>query len=282
MNKTAFITMDFESLYDAECISNKNLERNESYSCHDGLLIYLDMLKKYNIKATIFVLASSINDITLPYLKRAIDEGHEIALHGYTHKSPLSMSLSEFERNIVLAKEFIKDKLNIEVKGYRAPCFGITNDMIDILRKNDFIYDASNLNFRRAINSGLIDLDNYEQKCDLVFQRDNFFEFNPSGEKMLGYNNLPISGGGYIRLIPWFIIGHHIKKHLKKHDSYMLYIHPFELISKKLPKIGKVGKRNRMYLTVHRRICKTRINKVFKLLNKYGYKYSKMIDYTKK
>ena len=45
----------------------------------------LDILKKYNVKATFFVLGSNVE--TKPELvKREYEEGHFIAIHGYSHK----------------------------------------------------------------------------------------------------------------------------------------------------------------------------------------------------
>lgn len=45
----------------------------------------LDVLKKYNIKATFFVLGNRVN-MNPDIVKRAYDEGHYIANHGYSHK----------------------------------------------------------------------------------------------------------------------------------------------------------------------------------------------------
>ena len=45
----------------------------------------LDILKKYNIKATFFVLGRSVES-NPDILKRAYEEGHYIANHGYSHK----------------------------------------------------------------------------------------------------------------------------------------------------------------------------------------------------
>ena len=42
----------------------------------------LDALKKYNVKATFFILNYDSNP---EYVKRAIDEGHTIGIHGYSH-----------------------------------------------------------------------------------------------------------------------------------------------------------------------------------------------------
>ncbi len=45
----------------------------------------LDILKKYNVKATFFVLGSNV-EARPELVKRAYEEGHFIAIHGYTHK----------------------------------------------------------------------------------------------------------------------------------------------------------------------------------------------------
>lgn len=45
----------------------------------------LDILARYNVKATFFVLGSNVDANPL-LVKRAYDEGHFIASHGYTHK----------------------------------------------------------------------------------------------------------------------------------------------------------------------------------------------------
>lgn len=64
----------------------------------------LDILKKYNVKATFFVLGSNV--VTKPELvKRAYDEGHFIAVHGYTHKysqvySSAQATLDEYNKTL--------------------------------------------------------------------------------------------------------------------------------------------------------------------------------------
>jgi peptidoglycan/xylan/chitin deacetylase (PgdA/CDA1 family) len=45
----------------------------------------LDTLKKFNIKATFFLLTDNITDKTLPVVKRMVAEGHTIASHHHDH-----------------------------------------------------------------------------------------------------------------------------------------------------------------------------------------------------
>ena len=44
----------------------------------------LDILKRYNIKATFFII--NFDDSQIPILQRMIDEGHSIGIHGYSHE----------------------------------------------------------------------------------------------------------------------------------------------------------------------------------------------------
>lgn len=45
----------------------------------------LDLLERYHVKATFFVLGTSISEETAPLLQRMVDMGCEIGIHGLTH-----------------------------------------------------------------------------------------------------------------------------------------------------------------------------------------------------
>lgn len=47
----------------------------------------LDILKKYNVKATFFMLSEKFNEKTLPLIKRVASEGHIIASHHHDHEN---------------------------------------------------------------------------------------------------------------------------------------------------------------------------------------------------
>lgn len=57
----------------------------------------LDVLKKYDIKATFFVLTSKLNEQTLPLIKRMLDEGHIVADHGPAHDNSNTLTESEWK-----------------------------------------------------------------------------------------------------------------------------------------------------------------------------------------
>ena len=130
MSKIAVFTMDVESFTDIECL--KNIKFKEDYNVNDGIKNYLDLLNKYNIKSNLFVLSSFI-DSNKEILKDALKDGHKIALHGYDHTSPSLLNDNDFKNSIIKAKKHINELLNIEVDGYRAPCFSISNSKFSIL-----------------------------------------------------------------------------------------------------------------------------------------------------
>lgn len=86
----------------------------------------LDLLKKYGVKATFFVLTDKIDESDRPILKRIVDEGHILASHGAHHKNPNNMNESEFYYNLKssvvkltdILKEFGSDQKGLY---YRFP-----------------------------------------------------------------------------------------------------------------------------------------------------------------
>jgi peptidoglycan/xylan/chitin deacetylase (PgdA/CDA1 family) len=60
----------------------------------------LDLLKKFNVKATFYIVGSRINNKTLPILKRMIDEGHILANHTWDHAKLTTVSAENFKADL--------------------------------------------------------------------------------------------------------------------------------------------------------------------------------------
>ena len=276
MNKVAFMTIDVESMYDSELLKDR-MKYNPKYSYECYLKDYIDLLNKYNIKGTLFVLESSIDKIK-DIIKYAIDNGHEIALHGKYHTSPLEQNNDEFIESIKESKEKIENEFNITIKGYRAPCFGIDDNKIKIIKDLGFKYDSSNLDFHLAKKSGRINLEDYKIENMSVASKDGFYEFSLSRVKAYS-GHLPVSGGGYIRLVPWFVMKYYIKKYFKSADSYVFYAHPFELGCGKIPHFKDLNWKENLYLKIGRRQFKKKIEYLIKLLKKKNFEFMTMNEY---
>ncbi len=276
MNKIAFMTIDVESLFDSELLKDR-LKYDPKYSYECYLKDYIDLLDKYNIKGTLFILESSLDE-TKDIIKYAINHGHEIALHGKNHTSPFEISDEDFKKEIKEVKERLEKEFNIEIKGYRAPCFGIDENKIKIIKELGFKYDSSNLDFHLAKKSGKINLDSYNKDYQYISSKDGFYEFSLA--KVKAYSgHMPVSGGGYIRLVPWFVMKYYIKKFFKNTDSYVFYCHPFEIGKGKIPSFKNLNWKEKLYLKIGRKSYLKKIEYIIKLLNKKGFEFKAMKEY---
>jgi peptidoglycan/xylan/chitin deacetylase (PgdA/CDA1 family) len=86
----------------------------------------LDILKKYNAKATFFILTRKVNEQTRPILERILKEGHILASHDHDHDNnnsePMANYYEELKKSITLIKS-IEKSAGVEQNGiyYRFP-----------------------------------------------------------------------------------------------------------------------------------------------------------------
>lgn len=83
----------------------------------------LDILKKNNIKATFFVVGNNINDNTAKTLKRAYNEGHQIAIHSYTHDYKLLYPNRKGNTDIIVKEVLDTEK---KIQKYLGPNYKAT------------------------------------------------------------------------------------------------------------------------------------------------------------
>ncbi len=77
-----------------------------------------------------------------PHLvKEIVQEGHEIASHGYNHVRYPHLSANDRERDLVRSLKTF-DKMGIEIQGFRAPYDNYTDDMPGLLERHGIIWDG--------------------------------------------------------------------------------------------------------------------------------------------
>lgn len=224
MKKYAVLSMDVEDWYHLDYFEKE--ECDQSQSTLDGLDVYLDILDQYNIKTTFFIVGELV-EMLKDKIKLIQNKGHEICLHSYAHTRPLNLSLEEFKNDTITGINTFKEITNIEVKGYRAPCFSLDRDRLEILRELGFNFDSSKIKFDAHDLYGRIDLNDFNDLKSNIYKQNDFYEFEASTVEVLG-KNLPVSGGGYLRIFPWVMTKTLLKKYFKKNKHYFFYIHPFE------------------------------------------------------
>jgi peptidoglycan-N-acetylglucosamine deacetylase len=60
----------------------------------------LDILRKYNVKATFFVVTSTVNKSNFPIIKRILDEGHLLASHGRFHDNSNKITKEQWKTKV--------------------------------------------------------------------------------------------------------------------------------------------------------------------------------------
>lgn len=81
----------------------------------------LDILKKYDVKATFFVIGQESEEAKALY-KRIVDEGHTLAMHSYSHKyKALYSSLESFEEDFSKIQNYLYEVTGQECLFYRFP-----------------------------------------------------------------------------------------------------------------------------------------------------------------
>ncbi|NLD36519.1 MAG: DUF3473 domain-containing protein [Desulfatiglans sp.] len=179
------------------------------------------------IRATFFILGWIAD--RLPQLVQEIERrGHEVASHGYRHDLCTSQTKLDLQNDLIKSKHILEDLTGKAVLGYRAPSFVINQDMLKIIQGCGFLYDSSYNSFTLHDRYGHIDIPK-DQNKRLAFELiDNFYEI-PVSNLIVANQVLPWGGGGYFRLIPFFIYSLGVKLNLKKNDGFVFYIHPWEL-----------------------------------------------------
>lgn len=120
----------------------------------------LDILDKYKIKATFFVVGSLVSEYGSDYLKDTYNKGHSIGIHTYSHKyNQIYLSKDSYIQDFNKAKECVKNVIGIEPCIYRFPggscnCFiaCIKKDIIDELGTKGYCYYDWNVSGEDAVN----------------------------------------------------------------------------------------------------------------------------------
>ena len=267
MSKVAFMSMDVESYFDTSCLKNKKIDRDPKYNCAEEILTYANFLTKHHIKGTFFVTADFISEAK-PYLLEAIKQGHEIALHCLHHQSYKHYKKEEFRKVILEAKKIVKDELGVEPVGFRFPRYEYKKELLEVLKEEGFIYDSSVVRPNKS----------YKRIKDFVLYKDGLVEFAPNIYKF-PFKTVLLSGGGFYRFLKGKAMSKELKKHIAKHDSFMIYFHPFEIHKGYLPVPWNILYVQKKYLRHNRDVYLDSLDKMVTYLKDNGYEFSNMKEF---
>jgi len=210
----------------------------------------LDIFGQAGVSATFFTLGW-VGERHPDLLRRIVEQGHEVASHGYSHVPVHAQAVEEFRSDVRHTKRLLEDITGKAVKGYRAASFSIgakTLWALDVLAEEGYAYSSS-------IFPVVHDFYGMPSAPRFAFhpKRDDFLEVPLTTIAAFGHN-LPCSGGGYFRLAP-YAFSRWALRQVNKRDRQpcVFYFHPWE-IDPEQPRIegASVKSRFRHYLNLHR------------------------------
>ena len=93
----------------------------------------LDLLEKYNAKASFFLIGTNINEKSAATVKRAYDMGMEINNHSKTHSNMSKMSAEEMQAEIAFVDEKVEAITGEKTKFFRPPFLDVSAEMYDAI-----------------------------------------------------------------------------------------------------------------------------------------------------
>lgn len=209
----------------------------------------LELLDAHNTKATFFVLGW-IAENHRKMVSDIHEAGHEVASHGYNHRLIYDLSPEEFRQDVRTSKRILEAVTGSPVIGYRAASYSIMKKnlwALDILIEEGFRYDSSIFPIHHD-RYGFPESERFLH----VIKRDNgsIVEFPPTTYRLFG-QNIPVAGGGYLRLFPSGAVRKAIRSiNNKEGKSAVLYLHPWEIDVNQPRLNGKWKSRVRHYINL--------------------------------
>jgi polysaccharide deacetylase family protein (PEP-CTERM system associated) len=200
----------------------------------------LDMLDAQGAKATFFTLGW-IAERYPQIVRRIVADGHELASHGFGHERASDQSAEVFFADIERAKMLLEDLSGQQVQGYRAPSFSIGTANLwafDCLQRAGYRYSSSIYPIRHD-HYGMPDSPRFAYQV-----RDGLIEIPVTTLRVMN-RNLPSSGGGYFRLLPYALSRWMLSQvNAGDREAAIFYFHPWE-IDVDQPRVEGVGAKAR-------------------------------------
>ena len=210
----------------------------------------LDLFAEKRVHATFFVLGW-VAERHPELLQRIAAEGHEVASHGFSHVRATQQTPDAFRADVTRTRTLLEQTAGVPVRGYRAASFSIGRDnlwALDVLREVGYEYSSSIYPVRHDLY-GMPEAPRFAFRCP----RSGLLEIPMTTLRLAGHN-LPCSGGGYFRLLPYAYFRWAIGR-VNRHEgqSTVFYLHPWEVDPDQPRQQGLPWKsRFRHYTNLHR------------------------------
>ncbi len=209
----------------------------------------LELFEQHQAKCTFFTLGW-VAERYPNLIKAIVDQGHELASHGFSHQRATMMTPEEFREDVYRSKQVLESASGEAIIGYRAPSFSFNDSntwTYKILKDLGFEYSSSTYPIEHDLY-GVPDWPRFKYE-----RAEGIIEI-PVPTVRKNNRNSGIGGGGYFRLYPYWLSKRRIDNYLNtEKQPYSFYFHPWE-IDPDQPRIlgASVKSKLRHYLNLSR------------------------------
>ena len=243
------VSVDVEDYFHVEAFADV-VDRNQwgSYPCRveANTQRLLDLFDATGVKATFFILGW-VAERYPGLVRQIVEHGHEPACHSYWHRLVYKLTPEEFRADTLRAKHCIEQAAGQAVYGYRAPSFSITTRSawaLDVLAELGFRYDSSVFPVQHDVY-GVPDA----PRGPFVVNTGSgpMTEFPLATFRFRNGPNLPVAGGGYLRIFPYWYTKMGVQQAWKEGLPVISYVHPWEVDPEQPRLNGRFKSRLRHY-----------------------------------
>lgn len=221
------LTFDIEEWYLETILHGGRAYRFKQFD--DTFKKVLDELDLHGIKATFFCVGKLAVDF--PEVVREIAKrGHEVGCHSNLHTWLNKMTEEQLKADTTDALKALEDVSGQKVVSYRAPAFSITEDnkwAVNVLAESGIENDASIFPTNRDFGG----YKGFPQDTPCIISHEGVVlkEYPISLTTILS-KTMAYSGGGYFRLLPYWLVD----RTIKKRGYNICYFHLNDLIKQKI------------------------------------------------
>ncbi len=186
----------------------------------------LDLFGETGVKSTFFTLGW-VAERHPALIRRIVDEGHEIASHGWDHVRVFTMDAEMFRGDLRRARATLEDASGVKVTGYRAPSFSIdqrTPWAHRVLAEEGYAYSSSVAPISHD-HYGWADAPRhaYRPVADADLIELPITLASVAGKQI-------VTGGGFFRMFPGAITYRAVEQSNRdQHRPAVFYFHPWEI-----------------------------------------------------
>ena len=210
----------------------------------------LELFEKHNTRATFFTLGW-IAERYPKMIQRIVDQGHELASHGWEHIRVTNQNREQFQKDISRTRKLLEDMSGQQVTGYRAASYSINGDNIwalDELAEAGYLYSSSIAPVNHDLY-GMPDAPRFKFQA----AEGRLLEIPITTVSIAG-KNINCAGGGWFRLFPYGFSKWAIRRiNVEENQAAVFYFHPWE-VDPQQPRVTEAGLKSkfRHYLNLNK------------------------------